>query len=208
MAGKLAAAKARYSTGERANRTITDDRRRSGRATKGQHKRSREDTDSASKKGQAKGKKAEPEEEEQDEYIRCICGLYEEEEDNPRTMICCDKCEAWQHNDCMGLPEDWPETKKYFCEQCKPSDHKKLLAAIKKGEKPWEEVARRREAAEAEKAAKKKGKKGRKSTGAQAPEVQRTPTLEPEEANSKKRKLDESPAHEVKVSLYSDTIYN
>ncbi len=60
-------------------------------------------------------------------------------------------------------PEEAPD--KYFCEQCKPEDHKELLAAIARGEKPWEEVARRREAAEAEKAAKKKkgGKRGRKS---------------------------------------------
>ena len=81
-------------------------------------------------------------------------------------MICCDNCSAWQHNDCMLLPyppEEAPD--KYFCEQCKPDDHKELLAAIARGEKPWEEVARKREAAEAEKAAKKKkgGKRGRKA---------------------------------------------
>lgn len=60
-------------------------------------------------------------------------------------------------------PEEAPD--KYFCEQCKPDDHKELLAAIARGEKPWEEVARKREAAEAEKAAKKKkgGKRGRKA---------------------------------------------
>lgn len=205
MAGKSRAPRPHYSSDEITNIVSTEDRRRSGRATKGQHKRGREDGDSAPKKGQAKGKKtkAEPEpeeEEEEDEIIRCVCGKYEEEEDNPRTMICCDKCAAWQHNDCMGLPEDYAPDK-YFCEQCKPSDHKKLVAAMKRGEKPWEEVARRREAAEAEKAAKKKGKKGRKSAGPQLNESQRTPTLEPEEVNSKKRKLDESPAQETKVRV-------
>lgn len=203
MAGKSPTAKAFCLTSEQADAIYLDDRRRSGRATKGQHKRGRDDTDGTPKKGQAKGKKAkaepEPEEDEENEIIRCVCGFYEEEEDNPRTMICCDKCSAWQHNDCMGLPEDY-EPDKYFCEQCKPSDHKKLLAAMKRGEKPWEEVARLREAAEAEKAAKKKGKKGRKSAGSQINEARRTPTLEPEESSSKKRKLDESPAQEVKVS--------
>lgn len=60
-------------------------------------------------------------------------------------------------------PEEAPD--KYFCEQCKPRDHKELLAAIARGERPWEEVAREREAAAAEKAAKKKkgGKRGRKA---------------------------------------------
>jgi PHD-finger len=83
-----------------------------------------------------------------------------------RDMICCDNCSAWQHNDCMLLPyppDQAPD--QYYCEQCKPKDHKELLAAIAKGEKPWEEVARKREAAISEKTSKKKkgGKKGRKS---------------------------------------------
>ena len=60
-------------------------------------------------------------------------------------------------------PDQAPD--KYYCEQCKPGDHKALLAAISRGEKPWEEVARKREAAAAEKGTKKKkgGKRGRKS---------------------------------------------
>ena len=58
-------------------------------------------------------------------------------------------------------PEEAPD--QYYCEQCKPEGHKNLLAAIAGGEKPWEEGARKRLAAEAEKAAKKKkGKRGRK----------------------------------------------
>lgn len=73
-------------------------------------------------------------------------------------MICCEKCQAWQHNDCMGVTEiesELPE--KYFCEQCRPSQHKELLAAMKRGEKPWEEVARKKLE---EKNNKKKPKKG------------------------------------------------
>jgi len=100
----------------------------------------------------------------------------------------------------MGLPEDYSPAK-YFCEKCKPSDHKELLAAMKRGEKPWEERAVERERLKAEKEAKKKGKKaGRKST-ARASDAQRTPTLEPEESvSSRKRKHDESPALESRVS--------
>ncbi|PGH07776.1 hypothetical protein AJ79_06164 [Helicocarpus griseus UAMH5409] len=103
---------------------------------------------------------------EEEEIIRCICGEYEEEEDVERDMICCDKCSAWQHNDCMGL--NFPkgqEPDQYFCEQCKPENHKELLDKMARGEKPWEEAARRRaQAAEEKKARKKKGgKRGRKS---------------------------------------------
>lgn len=83
-------------------------------------------------------------------------------------MICCDECEAWQHNECMEISEDSDEQpEQYFCEQCKPQDHTELLAKIARGEKPWEERAKQRELEEAEKKGKKrkskKGKKGRAS---------------------------------------------
>jgi hypothetical protein len=56
------------------------------------------------------------------------------------------------------------EPEEYFCEQCKPENHKELLEKMARGEKPWEEVARRRQQEiEEKKAAKrKKGKKGKK----------------------------------------------
>ena len=84
-------------------------------------------------------------------------------------MVICDKCEAWQHNECMEISEnseDLPE--QYYCELCKPQDHKELLAKVARGEKPWEERAKQRELeAEARKARRrkggKKGKKGRPS---------------------------------------------
>jgi PHD-finger len=152
---------------------FADEPRRSGRATKGQYTKDRDISEKGTKrKGKGKGSKAtaeaEANDDEENPVVRCICGRYEEEEETERTMICCDSCEAWQHNDCMGLPDDYATaaTDKYFCEECKPEDHKELLAAIARGEKPWEEAARKREAAavEAELASKKKGgKKGRKS---------------------------------------------
>lgn len=155
---------------------MSDEPRRSGRATKGQHK-NLELPDAPSKKGKGKGQKeksgskasAEPtpgpsEEggEEEEEIIRCICGEYEEEEDVERDMICCDQCLAWQHNDCMGLTfAKGEEPDQYYCEQCRPENHKSLLDKIAKGEKPWEEVAeRRRREAEEKKSKRKKGKKG------------------------------------------------
>jgi hypothetical protein len=102
---------------------------------------------------------------EEEEIIRCICGEYEEEEDIERDMICCDKCSAWQHNDCMGLTFAKGEVPdQYFCEQCKPEDHPVLMAKIARGEKPWLEVAerRRKEAEELKQARRKKGRRGGK----------------------------------------------
>ena len=180
----------------------TDETRRSGRATKGQYTKDRDIAEAAPppppKKAKGKGSKAKQVEEEQDEeeeYIRCVCGTYEEEEDVPRAMICCDNCSAWQHNGCMGLPEDY-EADAYFCEKCKPENHKKLLAAIKRGEKPWEAALKKHEEA-AEAAKKKRGKKGRKSAGAD--ERDATPAGTP--AAGQKRKAEESPAApEMKAS--------
>ena len=170
---------------------VPDEPRRSGRASKGVNTKERDIPEvSATKKGRkgkgAKNQPVEEEEDEENELIRCVCGLYEEEEDVPRAMICCDNCSAWEHNDCMGLPEDYaPDT--YFCEQCRPQDHKELLAAMKRGEKPWEETARLRHAALAEKAGKKKGgKKTKKAMDAE--DRPATP------ATGQKRKAEESPA--------------
>ncbi|KAJ5594976.1 Zinc finger PHD-type [Penicillium hispanicum] len=152
-----------------------DEPRRSGRATKGQHK-NLELPDAPTKKGKGKGLKdksnkpsAEPtpgpsEGDDQEEIIRCICGEYEEEEDVERDMICCDQCSAWQHNDCMGLTfAKGQEPDQYYCEQCRPENHKLLLDKIAQGEKPWEELAeKRRQEAEEKKSKRKKGKKGGK----------------------------------------------
>lgn len=116
------------------------------------------------KKTKAKAEEEVEVEEEPDAYVRCICGEYEEEEDNPRDMFCCDSCDAWQHGICMGLPftqDNVPD--QYFCEQCRPGDHEELLAAIARGEKPWIEANRKYQQAYAEKKAGKKG--GRKSKG-------------------------------------------
>ncbi|KAG0158105.1 hypothetical protein PDIDSM_5618 [Penicillium digitatum] len=151
-----------------------DEPRRSGRATKGQHK-NLELPDDPAKKGKSKSPKEKSAklsaeltpgpseaEREEEEIIRCICGEYEEEEDVERDMICCDQCSAWQHNDCMGLTfMKGQEPDQYYCEQCRPENHTTLLAKINAGEKPWEDVAEnRRKEAEEKKSKRKKGKKG------------------------------------------------
>ncbi len=147
----------------------TDSTRRSGRATKGQHSRAIEEGESVAtlppKRGGKgnKAKKNEPEpEEEENAIIRCVCGYVVEDEDDERKMICCEECEAWQHNECMEMSEDDDELPdKYYCEQCRPQDHVELLRKIENGEKPWEERAKQREQEEQEKKGrKKKGRKG------------------------------------------------
>ena len=102
-----------------------------------------------------------------------------EDKNDKRAMISCDKCLAWQHNVCMGLSEDEDEIpEEYFCERCKPQNHKETLAAIAKGEKIWE--ARQAEAQreeEEKKARKRKG--GRKSKGARVSEAAPAEKQEP-----------------------------
>ena len=70
----------------------------------------------------------------------------------------------------MGVTENenqLPES--YMCEICKPEDHKDLLDAIAKGEKPWEAIAKRR--AEEKKSKKRKGgRRGRLSKQQQVEE--------------------------------------
>ncbi|KAH7069825.1 SPOC domain-containing protein [Paraphoma chrysanthemicola] len=137
---------------------MTDETRRSGRANKGQHTKNLDLAEEATtpkpvtqpkagKKGQPKGKgdvgraqssqsADQDDDEEEDAIIRCVCG--DQRDIRGRQMICCDKCEAWQHNKCLGLPEgDYWEGKSYYCEQCNPQDHQELLAAMARGEKPW-----------------------------------------------------------------------
>ncbi|OLN87021.1 Transcription factor BYE1 [Colletotrichum chlorophyti] len=131
--------------------------RRSVRATKGQHTKAFDDQPIEPPK--KRGRKKKQEEEPEEEIIRCVCGATEQDDDSEEPWIACDKCTAWQHNLCMGMSvftEDLP--KNYYCEQCAPQDHKELLAALARGERPWE--ARRKAYEEEQNEKKKKKKKG------------------------------------------------
>lgn len=141
--------------------------RRSVRATKGQHTKSFDELEQAAvpkkrqtKKTNKKAREQEQEEEQEEEIIRCVCGATEQDEDSGEAWIACEECGAWQHNVCVGVSsfdDEIPDH--YWCEQCRPHDHKELLEGIAKGEKPWE--ARRKAFEEA----KKKKKGGRKGKG-------------------------------------------
>lgn len=172
--------------------------RRSVRATKGQHTKSFDELETAnapkrrqtkkSKKAQEQEQDNEQEETEPEEVIRCVCGATEQDDDSGEAWIMCDTCSVWQHNVCMGVSsfdDEIPDH--YWCEQCRPHDHKELLDGIAKGEKPWE--ARR--AAHEEEEQKKKKKGGRKGKGKRNSETK--DELEKERARSRS-KQPEAPA--------------
>lgn len=71
--------------------------------------------------------------EEAEEVTRCLCGnddlkldpkdKYYKNEAVLGLFIQCEKCNAWQHGYCVGIYEDTPELKKYWCEQCRLDLH-------------------------------------------------------------------------------------
>lgn len=148
--------------------------RRSVRATKGQHTKSLDLLDQPSEATKKRGKKATATKkassqevasgaDEEDETIRCICGVTEQDDDSDESWIACENCTAWQHNVCMGITTDEAALKDmdYYCEQCRPENHKELLDAIANGVKLWETRRQAFEKAQLEAQKAKKGKKGK-----------------------------------------------
>ncbi|TEA19539.1 Transcription factor BYE1 [Colletotrichum sidae] len=176
--------------------------RRSVRATKGQHTKAFDDQpiEPPKKRGRKKKQQEKEPEEDEEEIIRCVCGATEQDGDSEEPWIACDKCTAWQHNVCMGMSvftEDLP--KNYYCEQCAPQDHKELLAAMERGERPWE--ARRKAYEDEQNEKKKRKKKGPRGGGKRASDLKEDLSQEtrsnkaedspaPSEAKDKKEKKD------------------
>lgn len=141
----------------------------------------------------------EPQEEEE-EIIRCICGVTEQDDESDEDWIACEQCSAWQHNVCMGVTTDKAvlDTLEYYCEQCKPEDHKELLEGMARGEKLWEQRRRAHEEAEREASKSKRGRKGKgkKSLGpeleieANVPSTKPAPVEAPVEVKKEKDKKD------------------
>lgn len=152
---------------------MADEPRRSGRPTKGQHTHKDLEIETpaepmkkrgAAKKGTArkaapKQAPVEEEVEEDDEGpVRCICGADKQDDDDVvlKDWIGCEGCACWQHNVCMGVTTVKKEVDRltYWCDVCRPENHKEYKEAEKRGEKIW--LTRKEEYL-----ASKKGKKGR-----------------------------------------------
>lgn len=159
--------------------------RRSVRATKGQHTKAFDELEpvTAPKRRQNRKSKKTLEQEqsqEPEEVIRCVCGATEQDEDSGEAWISCETCFVWQHNVCVGVSSFEDEIPDYYwCEQCRPQDHKELLDGIAQGEKPWEARRKKHELEEAEK---KKKKGGRRAKGKR--------TSDPKEAKEAKEELE------------------
>lgn len=183
------------------NIRTTDEPRRSVRATKGQHTKSLDLLDQNSDAPKKRGKKASATKkaasqeiasgaDDEEEIIRCICGVTEQDDDSDESWIACENCSAWQHNVCMGITTDEEILKNmdYYCEQCKPENHKDLLDAMAKGVKLWE--IRRAEFEKAQLEA-QKAKKGKKGKGKRVSD----PKVEPEQNGKGKGKATPEPRH-------------
>jgi hypothetical protein len=207
----------------------TDEPRRSGRATKGQHKNASSSpaptpkpaakgtASKQSKKAAASQEVKEEEEEEGDEedVIRCVCG--DDHENDKRAFVACDACSVWQHNICMGVPEDEDEVgEHYFCEECRPEEHEETVESIKNGTKIWEQ--RNKTYLQEKKMSKsRKSKSGKPSwlkkdlrgDSVATEELKNTPTPAPDtkEASSKRKREPEVSSQETaQASIEEKTV--
>jgi hypothetical protein len=158
-----------------ADSCVTDEPRRSVRATKGQHTKTLDVLDQPAEVPKKRGKKATSKKsasqevqsnaDEEEEIIRCICGTTEQDDDSDESWIACENCNAWQHNVCMAVTTDQNilNDMEYYCEQCKPEDHTVLLASLARGDDPplWQLRRDAHEQAQLEAQKAKKGKKGK-----------------------------------------------
>lgn len=144
------------------------------------------------------------EEEDEDDEIRCVCG--DDNENDKRAFVSCDACSVWQHNICMGVPEDEDEVgEHYFCERCQPQDHEETVASIKNGDKIWETrnkiYAQEKKMSRSRKS--KSGKPGwlkkdlKSSAGAEEQKQTPTPVPDTKESGNKRKRESEAPTKEA-----------
>ena len=79
----------------------------------------------------APGEDEEEDEEDEDgsaEITRCVCGSQEypfpdADVEDTGFMICCERCNVWQHGPCVGVMSENEAPDVYFCEECRPDLH-------------------------------------------------------------------------------------
>jgi len=62
------------------------------------------------------------------EITRCVCGQLEypfpdADIEDTGFMICCERCNVWQHGPCIGVMSENEAPDVYFCEECRPDLH-------------------------------------------------------------------------------------
>lgn len=200
-----------------ANVLFPEEPRRSVRSTKGFHSHKEQEIEGnlemPKKKSTKKGggnkkatssKETSPTQEanEEGDIIRCVCGATsQEDDDDGEQWIACELCSAWQHNVCMGVPTENVESlPEYYCEQCRPQNHKELVKSIAQGDELW--ITRRKDF-EAKKG--KKGKKPAKGKGGSA--KKKSPPTKPtgQRSNGQAVESPVPPGHEASANPKKDS---
>jgi len=62
------------------------------------------------------------------EITRCVCGSQEypfpdADVEDTGFMICCERCNVWQHGPCVGVMSEKEAPETYYCEECRPDLH-------------------------------------------------------------------------------------
>lgn len=61
------------------------------------------------------------------ESSRCICSAidypFPNSDLDTGLMICCERCEAWQHGPCVGIYNEQEAPDVYYCQECRPDLH-------------------------------------------------------------------------------------
>jgi len=62
------------------------------------------------------------------EVTRCVCGsqdypFADVDVEDTGFMICCERCNVWQHGPCVGVMSENEAPDVYYCEECRPDLH-------------------------------------------------------------------------------------
>lgn len=156
--------------------TSRPSRRRSARATKGKHSRYDIEAEQEQQKRTPRKKQKKKEEE---GIVNCPCGAKEDDPEDGKIMIECEKCLEWQHSGCVLKTNDLdlvPEH--YVCDSCDPLSRSQPATETEdKVEEPAEA-----EASIAEEPIEEPKEKARKVKQARIEKKESEPRAEPDQA--------------------------